>query len=181
MNAEITWGYSCNKVIYCYSTTVTHFSLPCFSGNLPVLNLLKNSFTCSVKWGGQRFLGLGRFFPAVPYSCFRYWKFCLGFVENVREIYFCAAEHPVPLEEGEAHHALLSWPFVPANSNCLCCLSELLVQSLLQCLLWKYPNWTTAESGRKSRKSLLAPALSCHLLNEMALKPEGALWNLFIC
>lgn len=66
MNTEITWGYFCNKVIYCSSTTMTHFSLPCFSENLPVLSLLKNSFTCSVKWGGQGFLGLGHFFKELP-------------------------------------------------------------------------------------------------------------------
>lgn len=137
---EITWGYFCNKVIYCYSSTATHCSLPCFSENLPVLSLLKVSFTCSVKWGGKWFLGLGHFFMELPVLISDTGNSVWDLLKTPGKFISVLLNILCLLEEGKAHHGLLSWPFVPANSTCLCCLSELLVQSFLQFLLWKYPN-----------------------------------------
>lgn len=137
---EITRGYFCNKVSYCYSTAMTHCSLPCSSGNSPVLCLLNNPFTCSVKWEGKELLGLGHFFMELPILIPDAGNCVWDLLKTPGEFISVLLNILCLLEEGEAHHGLLSWPFVPANSSCLCCLSELLVQSFLQFSLWKYPN-----------------------------------------
>lgn len=175
MNTEITWGYFCNKVIYCYSTTITHCSLPGFSGHLPVLSLLKNFYLfCEVR--RKRIPGTWPSFHGVTYSHF--WKFCLWSVENTRGVYFCAAEHPVPFGAGR------SSPWSPFLTLCSCKLQLPVLFVWTSCATFpavssvKIPK---SDNGWKWQKQQKIPSDQSRpqlwAANEMALKAEGALWN----
>lgn len=137
---------------------MTLCSAPCFSGNLPVLSLLKIFYLlCEVR--RKRIPGTWPFFHGVTYSHLRYWKFCLGSVANTRGIYFCVAEHPVPFGGGRSS---LWSPFL---TLCSCKLQLPVLFVWASCAIFpavssvKIPKWDNGWKWQKhSRKSLLTRA-----------------------
>lgn len=127
----------------------------------------------------KRIPGTWPSFHGVTYSHF--WKFCLWSVEITRGVYFCAAEHPVPFGGGR------SSPWSPFLTLCSCKLQLPVLFVWTSCATFpavssvKIPK---SDNGWKWQKQQKIPSDQSRpqlwAANEMALKAEGALWNVSI-